>query len=591
MKTLKLFNAVLALPGNHIYVSEDGYVIEQDAVWAKNQILAYYRNQKLSGSDLNKTFHKSWAKVRNSSRYELALEQIRHYLSTYGSNFQDEVYIPNEVLDIPDLQLKFKVVRAYSVDQMTEKCLNMLRSGIALKEETLDDILSVLVNELAYEFTGSEGIRNKEAIVKIADTYGVVPSDPVEFLRYVIYRATGETLLIKSKELIYSIKQCSYNPAHDFHNFGLNKLATVFNRFKPLFLAFKSKCPSTINKLAKLSKVNHKPIVQNPLNLVTQRKLTDKDKKWLDNATPFTLFKALSACATRLNNPSYMMYRIRNGKSWLKEGSIHRNVCLHNHLYIFAYLSRRFSMEGLRVYIPENIKYALPTSEKMFVGNVPTGTKFLGSKLAVGVYWKDSGGASDIDLSSLSVDGLKIGWNSAYSNDSITYSGDITSAPNGAVEYLHAQELDGKYLVQTNVFTGSANCEYKIIVGEGPNVNKSYMMDPNSVMVEIPCQSVQKQTILGMLMPYSPSQDAFVLLNFGAGHARVSGSRGPQGIAALDAQWSNPVTFNDVLSQLGVTFVDDPGDAQYDFSLDNLNSDSFTEIFEKEVAKLSANGV
>lgn len=591
MKTLKLFNAVVAIKGGKLFVSEDGYVIEADASWAKDRIVKFYRDQKLDGNDLNKTFHKSWAKVRNSTRLELALEQIRHYLSTYGSNFQDEVYIPNEVLEVPDLELKFKVVRAYSVAEMTDRCLQMLRSGIALKEETIDDLLSVLVDELDYQFTGDEGIRNKEAIIKIADMYGVLPKDTMEFFRYIIYRATGQSLLIKSPEVISAIKASTFNPSAQFNKFGLRKLATIFNRFKPLFLAFKHSCPSTVNKISQLSKVHHKPMVQNPLSLVTQRKLADKDKKWLDNATLFSIFKALSACHTRMGDASTFMYRVRNGKSWLKAGTVNKNICRHNYLYLMAYLSRRVDFQGVRVFIPEYVKYALPTSEKMFVGNIPTGTRFVGNSLAAGVYWENSWGASDIDLSSIDVTGGKIGWNAGYSDRSLTYSGDITSAPRGAVEYLHAQKLSKEYLVQTNVFTGSSSCGYKIVVGEGANIDRNYMMDPNKVLVDVKCQSVQKQTIIGMFMPTDDYKDCFVLLNFGAGHARISGSRQSEGLAALYSQWRNPLLLNDVLYELGAEFVEYPEDAEFDLSLENLNSDSFTKIFEERSTKKVAGGV
>ena len=60
MKTLKLFNAVTAKPStDKPFVSEDGFIIEPDALWAKDKILAYYKKEKLDGNDLNKTFHKS----------------------------------------------------------------------------------------------------------------------------------------------------------------------------------------------------------------------------------------------------------------------------------------------------------------------------------------------------------------------------------------------------------------------------------------------------------------------------------------------------------------------------------------------------
>jgi len=229
MKTLKLFNAVLAKPSREkTFVSTQGYIIEPEALWAKKRILRFYKKEKLDGYGLNKSFHKSWKKIYTSSREELLIEQIRHYISTYGSGFEDVVYIPQEVLKVPDAKATFKYIKAYSAAELTEKCLKLLQSGIALKEETLNDIISVLVDELAYRFTGTERIRNKEAIVKIADMYGVLPTDTMAFFRYIIYRATGQSLLIKSKEVIDVIKASNYNPAAQFEQFGLEKLATIF---------------------------------------------------------------------------------------------------------------------------------------------------------------------------------------------------------------------------------------------------------------------------------------------------------------------------------------------------------------------------
>ncbi len=586
MLTLKFFNAVVERQSKEAepFVSEDGYVISPGALWAKNQIIDYYKKEKLTGNDLNKTFHKSWAKIKNSSRFELLVEQITHYMSTYGSNFQDEIYIPPELLEVPDLKLKYRVIKSYTKDEMIEKSLDLLKSGIALAEETLDGLLTILVDELDYEFTGKEGIRNKEAIVKIADMYQIYPDNSVEFFRYVIYRTADTSLLIKSKDLINLIKGSSYNPTKVFKEYGLVKLSEIFNRFKPLFLAYKSKCPKTINRISKLSKKYHKPLVSNSLNEATQRLLVKEDLGWLDNATPFALFKALSACFTRSQGQDAFVYRIRNGKSWVKENKIKKKVNKLNYEFILGYLKDKYSLEGKTFYIPKDVDYALPTSEKMFVGNIPTGTRFSGKKMAVGIYWEDAWGASDLDLSGLNIGG-KVGWNSSYNQDggSLMFSGDITSAPNGAVEYLYANKgLDEPTLVLNNVYWGDHDSGYKIIIGRGDKINKSYMMDPNKLFAEVKCESVQTNTILGIFIPEKDRQ-TFVLLNFGAGHSRVSGYSETTTIAtkALYQQWAKPLTFGSIIKKLGAKTVSDPKEADLDFSLENLEKDSFIKVFKK----------
>ena len=588
MKTLKLFNCVLKKESNHTspYLSTDGFIIEPSAMWAKTKILNYYENSKLTGLELNKTFHKSWGKIVNSTAYELMLEQLKHYVSTYGSNFTSEMYIPEEVLNVPKLKLKFQVIQGLSKAELTNKCLSMLKSGIALTEETVDDLISILVDELDYSFTGKENLKNKEAIVKIADAFGVYPDSPKEFLRFLIYKATGKTLLIKNAETISAIKDSNYNPSIQIKAYGMEKLSSIFRREKPLFLAFKNKCAKTINKLAKLAKKYHEPMVSNPLNEVTNRLIEQNELHWLDNATPFALFKALSALYNRINNQTSFVYKIRSGKSWAKRSDVKGNTEIKtlysNYNTIFTYLKNNYSLDGMKAFIPLDVIYALPTSEKMYVGNIPTGTKFIGNQLVVGIYWENSWGANDLDLSGLNVKG-KIGWNSAYKQDGVLmYSGDMTYAPNGAVEYLHAKSgLAYPTLIKNNVYNGEHTCGYKIIIGRGDDITYDYMMNPNNLFAEVKCNSVQRDTILGMMMPHGNEQ-SFVIMNLGAGNLRVSGNSPVTKIAneALYQEWSNPLSFNEIIVSLGAELVSKEH-CDMDFSLDALEKDSFTRIFRK----------
>jgi hypothetical protein len=592
MITLKLFNAVLAkeTKTSEPFVSQDGYVIEPSAIWAKDQIIKHYYTEKLDGNELNKTFHKSWKKILNSTRLELAMHQIMHYFTTYGSDFQGEIYIPDEVLNVPDAKVVFKVIRGLTKDELTTKCLDMLKSGIALKEDIIRDLLALLHDELDYAFTGKEGITNKEAIIQLADVYNVYPDSPTEFLRFIIYKSTGSALLIKNRETINTIKSSTYNPTVAFKQYGLERLSEIFNRFKPIFLAYKNKSKKTVNKIAKLSKTHHKPMVQNALNCVTQNELTYADIHWLDNATPYALFKALSACYGRLDNQDSFLYRIRNGKSWVKTNNVNSGVCYENFEFLRDYLKARFDFSDKVFYIPKDIEYALPTSEKMFVGNIPTGTKFYGKNLAVGVYWENDWGANDLDLSGILVDGSKVGWNSDYrgSAGTLLYSGDITSAPNGAVEYLYAHNgLKSPVLVNNNVFNGIDTCNYKIIVGRGSSVDRKFMMDPNKLFLDVKSQSIQKQTILGMFLPENDRQ-SFVILNFGAGHTRVSSAGKVSDMArnALFQRWKSSITFNSLIEMLGGTVIRDVSELEdvndyVDLSLDKLERDTFVKIFKK----------
>jgi hypothetical protein len=219
----------------------------------------------------------------------------------------------------------------------------------------------------------------------------------------------------------------------------------------------------------------------------------------------------------------------------------------------------------------------------MFIGNIPAGTRFIGEALAVGVYWENAQGASDIDLSGIGASG-KVGWNADYfgHEGGLMYSGDITSAPDGAVEYLYASRgLEEPILVQANVYMGEPDCRYKIIVGAGDRVDYDYMMDPNNLLLEAEFQSVQEQSILGLFAPVDDRSQGFTLLGMGAGHTRVSGygELCELSTRALVEQWSSVFTLNELFEMMGTERAASPGEADIDLSLGALQKDTFIRLF------------
>jgi hypothetical protein len=105
-------------------------------------------------------------------------------------------------------------------------------------------------------------------------------------------------------------------------------------------------------------------------------------------------------------------------------------------------------------------------------------------------------------------------------------------------------------------------------------------MNPNNLFAEVKCTSVQKQTTLGIIIPKKDRQ-CFVLLNFGSGHSNVIGSSRVSDIStkALYQQWNKPYSFNKLVKLLGGEMVDKSEESDYDFSISNLDKDSFTKLF------------
>ncbi len=239
----------------------------------------------ISGEKLNNSFHKSWAKVRDASIEQLVVEQLVHYFTTYG--FEDlgiynenSIYVPNEKLELPENidGIELTVIKGYTKKELKTKLLNLLSSGIALGEDTIKNVLDV-ANFVGISEKNVEDIKNKEVRVALYDNLKMFPNKPIEFLRYLIYKATNKTLLIKSSDLIEEIKNTEDVKSIDklFKDFekknGLSSLAEIFYRFKPIFLAFRKNdiLKSRINKIRKLAVKYHKPMSEDYLNSITAK--------------------------------------------------------------------------------------------------------------------------------------------------------------------------------------------------------------------------------------------------------------------------------------------------------------------------------
>lgn len=597
--SLNLFNGVVK--GSHaaepVFIPEYGVYLSEHAAYARSSVEHFLKQKKKTGEELNKTFHKSWKKIQTSSRLELAIHQILHYMSTYGASGEaDVIYLPNETLDLGDKKLPVYAIGELTRDDLIVKCKTLLGSGIALDEQTMKGAFNIL-QLVDYPITDVEWIKNKEAKLLVINKLGVFPKDPTEFLRYVLYKATDRTLLIKDAETLEAIQDSYFDVSKLFTEYGVERLAEIFNRFKPIFLAFKKASfskraalegktnPSAkvINRIAKLSKTMHVPMVQNPLNQITSRKLLAGEEHWLQNATGFALLKALNVCHVRMAGTTDFAYKIRNGKSWVTTGKeSDHEVLAHNRALIERELAERFGdrFQGKSVFIPDNIRYGLPTSEKMFLGKFPIGTTVLSSSLVVGIYWEDDFGAEDLDLSGLSVAG-KVGWDSAYDLKGLQYSGDVTRAPNGAVEYLRSNNTTDDILVQVNCYNGNpTDHSYNIIVASADKADEKFMMNPENLILNEKFSSNSGQSFTGLITT-DDGKSSFSLFPLCGSNARIGHNNEDSKTAmrALVSEVKNGLTLNDLLVNLGAYLVETAEDADFNLSTDIVEKSTFVDLF------------
>ena len=300
------------------------------------------------------------------------------------------------------------------------------------------------------------------------------------------------------------------------------KLASIFWRDKDLFLAFKNKSTAKLfNKLNKLAR--HVERQHKKYKIVDH--LTNPPEEGIGmyslgvELQELPLRKELALIKTidyRLNDPKYIEYRIRNGKSWyteypsltLRNKSFLRQVRSYIKSDIVEKLSK--ALKNKTVILPENITYALPTSEKDFSGDIPNKSVITfntDEALVLAVCWETE---CDIDFSILDDKGNKIGWNGYLRNLGSTekycktiFSGDMTCLdPNtgkaSEAMYIEGAGYSGTALV--NLFSrwrGGDEITGKIpfwfIIAKSPkltrmNKNAGYSIAPENIVAEINMQ-------------------------------------------------------------------------------------------------------
>lgn len=539
--TLRLFNS-LVVPDeatNHTQsanlIAETvsrGYVLSPK-INAKPSTLQDVENViGLSVEKANASFHKSWHKVAFAPSIQLLLEQLVHYITTYGHEWQgiyDErfVYIPKERLDLPHItsDIKLVYINAITVDELQDKIVELLTSGIALSKKSVEDVLTIVKQSGINLSDVAEDVKNREVKTALYDYYSISPSNPEEWLRFAIYKLTGETLVIKNKYLISKIVQADglqrrYLDA--LVESAPKNLASIFLRYKPLFLAMKkvSRDKGFFNKLRKDANYLHRPLAVNYLNSVTEQisnfklNMVQLDNALNNAATVWQKIKLSKALQNRLHPSSSVAYQVRNGKGYVKDFAWYGDNSLTREALdtVLESLAKDLSKKVANriVYIPEYIEYALPSSEKQFVGNFPVGTSVtVDYDMIVGIHWFNSEGDAyysrvDLDLSYLDMTGKKTGWDASWRNEEMLFSGDVTTAPrpNGAQESFYIKSHDSAGSFQVNFFNGRTvdnKIDAKIFVAKAGDFRHNYVVNPSKILAQAQVSLDNRQTTLGFL--------------------------------------------------------------------------------------------
>ena len=590
---------------------ECGYILSPELCNKEN--LSIIRDNKL---EVNKTFYADWCDIISKSRFELFVDQILHYVTTYGTNFEGTPYIPNENFNGEYDTDKFngflknlKVIKPISIEEIKEKTSNMIYSGIALNRNTIDNLITLMDY---FKFTNVikiDDVKNKEVSIILMDILGIKPENPETLLRYMVYKTTNETLLIKSKDLIKKIK--FYTCSRDLNNFNLSdkdliNLSKIFYRYKKIFLAFKYNLNNAyiINRIRRLAKKNHIPCKTKVLdNILSGLYLTTEElNKELKNITVFKKLSILQYLNKSFNiaKGKDNLYLIRNGKFFIKENKQNKEeydvIIKKYYNTILSNIIEELKQKAGYIKYPKYIELMTPSSEKQFVGNITCGSKIpfnTDNGIIIGAYWhSDWSSVSDYDLSLIDENGKKIGWNSHYYDETknIIFSGDMTSAVYGANECIYMKNIkDGIFNYSMNIYSNNSYSrnekKFKFFIANGTEDDvrtaKNYTMaEPKNVIFDAEIISQYNNEIIGFI-----KNNEFIFQRIGNGNSIVSSDN--EYTKRMRNYYNDNINFyiplKELLSMAGFVEVTDEmieenPDLEIKYDLSQLSKDSIIEI-------------
>ncbi len=576
-----------------------GFLIHPDLL--NTDVEAFIARQT---ADPNATFYKRWEDVLSKTRFELLLDQIRHYASTYGTGFTQEGngWVPNDGAATPYLH-EFTFIVPMTEEELYRRCLTLLRGGAALKTTTVHALCGAVTDHLAKhpgEPFDIDAIRNREALSILCKALGRRPSAPVDLLRYIVYETTHQTLLIKSRQMLGFIRMAG-NP-FDFRQLSqaeLEGLASIFYRFKKLFLAFRFRDEydfkrqawvirptvnrAVINRLRRLATRRHVPMQAGFWERLLAADVTEDElEARLDGVSNFKLVRLLQAIRERLllQEGDPVMYIIRNGSVWLKDAPAQGARTEYLKMLervLHARLVRNLSARACTVRFPKELTLTCPASEKTFVGNFPFGSCYrMSSHNFFGIYWRSEWGCHDFDISFVDWEGGKTGWNAEYDTGKTVYSGDMTEADPEAAELLYVKEGCPDGTVYCDRYSGREGSRFRFYFGrqEIAGLTKNYMVDPNAKVVDEELVSERREQMLAIVCG-----GWIYLCDLSNGNGRVSGGKDAGRKEAVMARRAHCfLSLRDLLLEAGFTETDK--DPALDLTL--LKKDTLLALFGQE---------
>ena len=551
----------------------------------------------------NRTLIESFAAVANMSRNEFYLIQILHYLTTYGTNFTTPFIVGARTFTPEETKaLKITIIRAESASRSLERINELFATTVAPKAQNIHYYRALA----SLATIAPEEVKSRELMIMMCAERGIKPSDPETLFRYLVYRATKETLIIKNKNLISIIKRAARNNIELINSLTedeMKALASIFYRYKPLLLAFKTpETASVINKIRRLAVKYHKPqsanTIKNFVNLNSEEQATI-----IARATNRELIKLYNALAIPSGT---RLFQIRNGRIWVREeehiiiDTSFPNKFLNNSITAIEInneLRKRLkNYEGMTVYIPRGISYAVPYSEKQFSGAIPWGTAIGATDkenaFTIGVHWVNDPDESGCDLDLHAHTPTRhFGWNSDYisGDGEIIYSGDMTNAPapEGAAESFYINNVNEPVILTLNAFRANKNKQFQFFMTEGKDdeMRERATFDSSKLIsAPLPLAFADKSSLsLGIF-----DNKTFYVYGGNVAEGAVPSRDYPKFIEALLNRMSSTYRFEALASALKINIVHEaPKDTPFlDLSPEALTVNTLLDFVDGNLDKL-----
>jgi hypothetical protein len=218
-------------------------------------------------------------------------------------------------------------------------------------------------------------VANNELRVLLFDAKRDVFSSGDDAVRYMVYAATGSSLLIKSPEVIQAVKANRSKISSAFLRRHADQLARVFNRHKRLIIAAKhSGNRGEINRISRWSKKLHVPVVEAVNKRFVGLALRDAAfvTAVLDGISLRDHFKYLNLLAFKRAGLSNDVFVIRNGKMHLSENRpVYAQADIDRvETAVLASLATRLEhLRGTSILLDPAVDYGLPASRKQTIGS------------------------------------------------------------------------------------------------------------------------------------------------------------------------------------------------------------------------------